>query len=324
MAFVESRFPESVSDGTVAGPGYNTQVVETGDGREIRISRWNGARRRFDVAKGIRSQSALYEVYEFFLAIKGAATGFRFRDPFDFSTGANGIGATNAKDVLIGVGDGSTKQFQCLKRYTVDGEEVVRNITKVFDSGTGKVKVSLNDVDQSSGWSVNTSTGVITFSSAPALGVEVKWGGYFDTPVRFSETSDDRLGFTLQNFEAGSSKLVLTEIPDFQGVSDPISAGGSRVVEFDSVGGSTSYTASISDARVYAITASDAGELILPSLFTLPTGGPVFVVLNNGPNNCTIKRSDLTTLIVLTNGQFAELYVIEDQDTLDRSWDVVQ
>jgi uncharacterized protein (TIGR02217 family) len=49
----------------------------------------------------------------------------------------------------------------------------------------GTVKVYLDDVEQLSGWSVDTTTGLVIFSTAPAVGIEVTADFEFDVPVRF-------------------------------------------------------------------------------------------------------------------------------------------
>ncbi len=49
----------------------------------------------------------------------------------------------------------------------------------------GTVKPYLAGVLQSSGWSVDTTTGVLTFLASPAVGVAVTADFEFDVPVRF-------------------------------------------------------------------------------------------------------------------------------------------
>ena len=45
--------------------------------------------------------------------------------------------------------------------------------------------VALEGVTQASGWAVDTTTGLITFTTAPAAGVAITMGFEFDVPVRF-------------------------------------------------------------------------------------------------------------------------------------------
>ncbi len=64
----------------------------------------------------------------------------------------------------------------------------------------------LAGVGQPSGWSIDTTTGVVSFSAAPGAGVAITAGFEFDMPVRF-ET--DALDVTLDLERLGS----ITSIP---------------------------------------------------------------------------------------------------------------
>ena len=61
----------------------------------------------------------------------------------------------------------------------------------------GTVKVYLDGVEQASGWSVDTTTGLVTFGTAPALGVEVTADFEFDVPVRFDT---DHMAVTIETY----------------------------------------------------------------------------------------------------------------------------
>ena len=79
----------------------------------------------------------------------------------------------------------------------------VRNIAKPV---AGSVAVALNGTPQASGWSVDTTTGVISFTIAPGSGVAITAGFEFDVPVRFDT---DALDVTLDLERLGS----ITSIP---------------------------------------------------------------------------------------------------------------
>jgi uncharacterized protein (TIGR02217 family) len=60
----------------------------------------------------------------------------------------------------------------------------------------GTVALALNGVTQITGWTINTTTGVVTFAAAPAIGVAITAGFEFDVPVRFdADTRDVTLDF---------------------------------------------------------------------------------------------------------------------------------
>ena len=70
----------------------------------------------------------------------------------------------------------------------------VRTITKPV---AGTVKVYLDGIEQASGWSVDTTTGLVTFGTAPASGVEVTADFDFDVPVRFDT---DHMVVTIESY----------------------------------------------------------------------------------------------------------------------------
>ena len=192
MAFHEVRFPDNVSRGARGGPERRTQVVELASGDEERNASWANSRRRYDVAYGIRRADDLAAVVAFFEARNGRLHGFRYKDWADYKS-ALPSQAITATDQQIGTGTGSLQTFQLAKRYTSGAQTWVRTITKPV---AGTVHVALGMVEQLSGWTVDTTTGVVTFTTAPATGVIVRAGFEFDVPVRFdSDTLDVTLDF---------------------------------------------------------------------------------------------------------------------------------
>ncbi len=187
MAFHEVRFPDNISRGARGGPERRTQVVELASGDEERNASWADSRRRYDVAYGIRRADDLAAVVAFFEARNGRLHGFRYKDWADYKS-ALPSQAISPNDQQIGTGTGSLQTFQLSKRYTSGAQTWVRTITKPV---AGTIRVALGMVEQMSGWTVDTTTGVITFTTAPAGGVIVRAGFEFDVPVRFDSDSLD-------------------------------------------------------------------------------------------------------------------------------------
>ena len=202
MAFHEVRFPDNISRGARGGPERRTQVVELASGDEERNASWANSRRRYDVAYGIRHADDLAAVVAFFEARNGRLHGFRYKDWADYKS-ALPSQAITATDQQIGTGTGSQQTFQLAKRYASGAQTWVRTITKPV---AGTVRVALGMVEQLSGWTLDTTTGVINFTTAPAGGVIVRAGFEFDVPVRFDS---DTLDVTLDLERLGS----ITSIP---------------------------------------------------------------------------------------------------------------
>ncbi len=124
--FEDVDFPIAIGAEASASPGFSTNVVTSASGHEYRNANWSQARLRFDAGPGVRSETELGELIAFFRARRGPAVGFRFRDPFDFSS--NGMtGAPGAADQPIGEGDGVRTGFELVKLYGA-GEK--RRITR--------------------------------------------------------------------------------------------------------------------------------------------------------------------------------------------------
>lgn len=192
MAFHETRFPDNISRGARGGPERRTQIVELASGDEERNASWADSRRRYDVAYGIRKADDLAAVIAFFEARGGRLYGFRFKDWSDYKSALPSV-AISRTDQSLGTGTGAATQFQLVKRYTSGAQTWTRTITKPV---AGTVLVALNGVAQPSGWTVDTTTGIITFTVAPGLGIAVTAGFEFDVPVRFdSEAMDVTLDF---------------------------------------------------------------------------------------------------------------------------------
>jgi uncharacterized protein (TIGR02217 family) len=172
MAFHEVRFPDNISRGARGGPERRTQIVELASGDEERNASWANSRRRYDVAFGIRRADDLASVVAFFEARNARLHGFRYKDWADYKSGLPSQEIT-ATDQQIGTGTGSLKIFQLAKRYVSGAQSWTRTIAKPV---AGTARIALGMVEQMSGWAVDTSTGVVTFTSAPANGVIIHPG----------------------------------------------------------------------------------------------------------------------------------------------------
>lgn len=200
QAFDDVAYPLALGLGTSVSPEFSTNITVSASGFESRNSVWSNARLRFDVGPGLRSESDLGVLLTFFRARRGAARGFRLRDPSDFSS--NGMtGTPTALDQRIGTGDGLRTEFALVKQYGDGAEPQVRRITRPV---AGSVKVSVDGVMATSGWSVGT-LGKIAFAAPPAAGAVIRAGYTFDVPVRFAE---DHLQVSGASFAAGDAPAV--------------------------------------------------------------------------------------------------------------------
>jgi uncharacterized protein (TIGR02217 family) len=196
MNFHEIRFPTAIAFHSTGGPERRTEIVTLGSGFEERNAVWANSRRRYDVGFGVKTLDDLSSAIAFFEARLGRLYGFRFRDFADFKSCAPG-GAVSPADQAIGTGDGATASFQLVKSYISGPASWTRRIRKPIE---GTVRIAVDGVEQIAGISVDPTTGLVSFDTAPATGVAITAGYEFDTPVRFDT---DSLSINLASFAAG-------------------------------------------------------------------------------------------------------------------------
>jgi uncharacterized protein (TIGR02217 family) len=204
MAFDDVRFPEKIALGAEGGPTFATIVTTSTGGHEQRQANWAEARRRYNVATGLRQRTDVEALLAFYIARRGQLRGFRFKDWSDYQLPRQPIGVT----------DGTTAIFPITKLYSSGGESVLRRITRPV-AGTVRCWVAGTERTLGPGGAqiqVNLATGVITLGAAlrgPA-GLPVEASCEFDVPTRFDT---DALSLTLRTHDIGEwSSIPVVEL----------------------------------------------------------------------------------------------------------------
>jgi uncharacterized protein (TIGR02217 family) len=304
--FHEIQFPTGISYGSSFGPATNTSIIRTDSGSEQRVSRWSGVLRRGNLGYGVKSLDDLYAVQKFFIARQGPAFGFRLKDWSDYTTAANGTSSPSTTDQNIGTGNGTTAvSFQLRKAYSDAAATVWRNITKPV---VGTVVCALNG-SPTTAFTVNTTTGVVTFNTAPLAGVSVTAGCQFDVPVRFGKELDSGLRVSIDSFQAGSiPDIPVEEIADNLALGELFPYGGSSeiVLAYDQ-------SITVADGRFLVISPTAGGKsIILPNPVNMPTGGPYWFISQNGANTFNVKNHLGTTLVTVAVGKSTIICLTQD------------
>lgn len=165
---------------------------------------------RYSIATALLTQAQLNNLRAFFRCRDGMGRGFRLKDWSEFWASADGTPqAPIGTPMQFGAGDGVATDFGLYKRYVSAGVTRERRIVKPV---SGTVAIYKNDVLQSSGYSIDYATGIVSFGAAPANGHTLKWTGHFDVPVYFAadwfqvELNDAVSAISYQN-------LPMIEIP---------------------------------------------------------------------------------------------------------------
>ena len=196
MSFLEIIFPESISFNSSSILEFSTTITNTKNGNESRNINWKTNKMKYNIINGIKTINELNEIASFFRNVKGRGYGFRFKDWSDYSGTAQ----------QIGLGDGTTTEFQLIKTYTISGNIYTRKISKPVIS---TIKIYLNNIE-SSDFSVDLATGLVSFNTAPASDLIITADFEFDVPVRFNS---DNMEIKLESINTGKVKeLELVEI----------------------------------------------------------------------------------------------------------------
>lgn len=321
MAFANVLFPTDISRGSLGGPGFNTEVIETDSGFEERIARWDQPRHRFDAGYSIREYSELYVVKRFYYARRGAFESFRYFDWFDHATTPTGTLRFEDDDVVtaldheIGVGDGSNTTFQLSKKYPDDVLDATRNIVLPVTTPnfSNTVLVAVDGVVQTFGvdYTVNDVTGVVTFTTPPPVNDVVTAGCEFHVKVRFSEAADEWLAMSADDFGSGSASpsIPLVEVRDELPVPQGFFPGGSRL--YSNVQASLSVHPG--QALVHSLDVQTTSLTVqVPRADDLVGGGAWLVLHNSGSDSIDVETTDAVSLGSLAASGVLVLYLSVD------------
>lgn len=225
MSFFECQFPTKVGFGVVGGPTWSTIVNAGFSGFEQRNRNWANTRNKYQLDLVTQPLSVFQTVMNFFLAVSGKADAFRFKDNTDYvSTGQATSPAT---------GDGNNKIFQLQKTYTVGqgggARTYNRTISKPIMSHQTPGGLLLTDFSGvtladtvvayvggvqkalTTDYTVDATTGLISFVVAPGNGVAVTADCQFHIPVRF-DSDDWPAQLVPSNVPSGGTLVTVTGI----------------------------------------------------------------------------------------------------------------
>jgi len=176
--FIETQFPTDISYGSQGGSGFSTTVFEATSGFEQRNINWSISRAKYDISHGIKKKDQMDVVVEFFMAMRGKAYAFRYKDWADYQIA----------NQQIGVGDGTNRSFQLIKVYKdpLGLQSFTRTIKKPVN---GTLTSVLVNGGPDSNFTLDYTTGIVTFNlgHTPTAGQVISIGYIeFDVPVRFN------------------------------------------------------------------------------------------------------------------------------------------
>lgn len=146
---------------------FSTRVQRSVSGREVRIADYPYPIWEWTLPFDYLSVSDRATLVGFIAARQGSYESFLFSDASDNSVTGE----------AIGTGDGSTTAFQLVRSL---GDLVEPILAPHILSA-----VYLNGISEASGWSVDSDTGILTFTTAPAVGAAISADFTFRFRCRF-------------------------------------------------------------------------------------------------------------------------------------------
>ncbi|MFI5230062.1 MAG: DUF2460 domain-containing protein [Gemmatimonadales bacterium] len=175
-------------------PQWNTKIQRSDGGKELRAQfystplwRWVLA---YDLLRGDLTLHEFQTLVGFYNARQGSFDSFLYADPNDSSVTAE----------LFGFGNGAITTYQLIRSFAGTAEENVVDLN-------GTPQIFKNGVLQTSGFTIG-STGIVTFTTAPAPGDTLTWTGSYYWRTRFDTDAMEFNNFAFQLWEAKSVALV--------------------------------------------------------------------------------------------------------------------
>lgn len=191
--FAETQFNPLLVEKTVGGSKFSTTIVTTDSGAEQRIGHWVAARQQWQVNTSILQPSEWIYVANFFRARSGKSVGFRLKVWNDYI-------AVNAP--LVNAFPAATIQ---LSAPYIDAVLTITRTIKKPVAGTITLRKNGVAFPSSGNWSVDTTTGIVTVTSAFVLSDVFDWSGQYDCAVRFDT---DELRVSLEPGLWGQSEAI--------------------------------------------------------------------------------------------------------------------
>jgi uncharacterized protein (TIGR02217 family) len=320
VSFHDAQFPTEIGRGSSMGQGFKTLITGLDSGRENRVSLWGQPRCMYDVSYGVRSLQDVAEIRSFHRCRDGAANSFRFRDWLDFTTNPTNPTLTSSagtrdQPTYPAAGDGSTTVFQMVKKYVSGPQTRTRAITLPV---SGTISFWVDGVSQTEGadFTIDYSTGEVTFGSPLGVGEVPEWSGEFDVKVRFGEEADQAIKAVVDGYDLSSIQAIpLIEVVEGEHANiGDFFYGGCIERTFSS---NISITQAV--AFLYVLSATTTGlSAQLPSPTNLPAGGPWFSIINGGSSSFAVKDDGGTTLVTLGVGEGVIVFLAQGAST--KTW----
>lgn len=200
MSAVMVEFPLPLDEGVQHSEEWEVNVGVSSQGREVRRLTSSLPRKRWDISLSHRRKADQKKIRNFYTDMQGSLSSFLFTDRTDFES--DGVQS-------IGTGTGVLTTFQLKKTYTNAGSSKTPQVRTITKPKQGTVKIYVDGVlkTETTDYTINYTTGVVTFVSAPANTKPITAEFEFYFVARFEDFSAE-----IENFEVFGHEITLVEV----------------------------------------------------------------------------------------------------------------
>jgi len=158
-------FPPLISSGAVGGPRFKTTIVTGKTGYEQRNIDWENARGDWTIDRNHLTPAQFNELVKFYYAVaRGEAYSWLFKDWADYKMVM--VPVDDNPPLILTATSPMPATTQLVKLYTYGGYTYSRDITRPV-AGTVVLYANGTTIDAAN-YSINYSTGVITWGGSPS------------------------------------------------------------------------------------------------------------------------------------------------------------
>jgi uncharacterized protein (TIGR02217 family) len=199
-------FPTCPTFGFISEPQRLVKITSREGGYERRDLKWARSLRAYtSVPMGSQSEDEILDILDFWEAMGGMWSGFRFKDWIDYKS-CRRSETPAATDQPLQLSGDSPTSYRLIKNYptksgrTVAQREIARPI--------GSTIMIANELGAAqTAWTLDESTGILTIDGG-FVGTPTAWGGEFDVWCRF----DAQFNPAASNYKIMDVTVQLKEI----------------------------------------------------------------------------------------------------------------
>lgn len=186
---------------------YSVIVAKSESGREVRLSNYTQSYYSWSIPFGYLNCNPNVAVADwatllgFYDQMLGQYGPFLYDDPVDDDT-SQFVNPATPTPSQIGTGDGVTTTFQLARTFGGSSKLIY-----YVNSTNRAPRIYINGTLDPSGYTIS-STGLVTFGSAPSSGAVVAWDGQFFWLVRFANDAIETEQIVQQYFVVKKCEIV--------------------------------------------------------------------------------------------------------------------